>query len=416
MSKIQPPSPVYLGPAKFHGGVQSAPFKRIVVHCTVSPCEPGGARNVARYFRETVTRPSSAHYIVDPFETVQVVGDHTVAFHAPPNGGPGDGTIGVELCDPQAGPTSRWFDDDHQRMLRRGARLVARLCLAYDVPVQKITVRNLVDGVRGVCGHHDVSLAFRQTSHTDPGEGFPWGLFMGLVRDYAKRIEARAEGADRVVEFTVVQANLGRGVGKAEFVANVRRLPRDAVKHINEADGADRVNEHEVLARELPPGWAAFDTQVPINIPAPWRTVRTRVTIACKGLEKLTPHRPIVQAVAELDDETPPIVFVNTHFPRRHPLLVTRRRQCRRVLREVVALWHERGFTVVWAGDTNTLKMPLVHPLEQRVVSDRLDHLGVVVHPDGAQLEVVASGVIDLTIDGHNAPWARLRVTRKANR
>lgn len=196
---IAPPAPPFLGPAKFHGGHQAGPFKRIVIHCTVSPCKAGGARDVARYFRKTVTRPSSAHYVVDPFEVVQVVPDHTVAYHAPPN----LDTLGVELCDPQAGPSSRWNDDLHMSMLRLAARLVANLALAYDVPIQKLGPRDLVGGLRGICGHVDVSNAFHESTHTDPGDGFPWGRFMRLVREQADALQRPPETMLRVGQWNV---------------------------------------------------------------------------------------------------------------------------------------------------------------------------------------------------------------------
>lgn len=184
---IEPPSPPYLGPAKFHGDDNNKPIHRIVIHATVSPCVEGGARNVAAYFRETVSRPSSAHYVVDPGERVQVVYDSTVAYHAPPN----QHSLGIELCDPQAGKASRWYDTPHARMLKRAARLTAKLCLAYGVPIRKLTADQVRAGREGICGHIDVSLAFGQTSHTDPGEGFPWALFIEQVHRAARDIEEK---------------------------------------------------------------------------------------------------------------------------------------------------------------------------------------------------------------------------------
>lgn len=188
--KVQPPSPPYLGPAKFHGGTQLLQrCKRIVIHGTVSACEAGVARDTARYFARTVTRPSSAHYVVDPAEVVQVVGDHQVAYHAPPN----DDTIGVEHCDPQTGPASRWQDPEHRAMLALSAGLVARLCLAYDVPIRRVGVIGLKLGRRGITGHGAVSLAFRQSTHTDPRQGFPWRAYIKAVQAAADTIRSQTE-------------------------------------------------------------------------------------------------------------------------------------------------------------------------------------------------------------------------------
>lgn len=186
MTKFNPPVFPYCGPAKFHGERENRPIRRLVIHCTVSPCEVGGARNVARYFRDTVTRPSSAHVIVDPGEAVQVVYDSWVAYHAPPN----PGSIGIELCDPMTGPASRWDDENHRRMLRNAAIVVARYCLSENIPPWKIGPAKVAENRKGVCGHADVSVAFGQTNHTDPGTGFPWRKFMRQVRREVERLSA----------------------------------------------------------------------------------------------------------------------------------------------------------------------------------------------------------------------------------
>lgn len=172
--KIPPPSPPFIA-ARWHGGAQT-PSKRIVIHGTVSACKPGGARSVANFFAHEGNK-TSAHYVVDPAEVIQCVGDHTVAYHAPPN----QDTIGVEQCDMVAGPASRWDDKNHTAMLERTAKLVAQLGLAYGVPLVRVNAGQLKAGKHGICGHVDVSNAWHQTTHTDPGDGFPWDRFMGLV-------------------------------------------------------------------------------------------------------------------------------------------------------------------------------------------------------------------------------------------
>lgn len=188
----KPPSPPYVGPAAHDSGPGNRPISRIVIHCTVSPCVEGGARTIAEWFRDPRSQ-GSAHYVVDPGETVQVVYDSVVAWHAPPN----QHSIGIELCDALVSAAwdhehaDRWKDRNHRRMLKRAARLTARLCLAYDVPIARLEADDLRAGKRGLCGHVDVSRAFRQSSHWDPGRAFPWAEFVRLVRKHARRIKAR---------------------------------------------------------------------------------------------------------------------------------------------------------------------------------------------------------------------------------
>lgn len=162
-----------------HGGSQTT-VARIVIHATVSPCKRGGARSVAAYF-QSAGAGGSAHYIVDPGETVACVREETVAYHSPPN----TGSIGVELCDPQKGPSARWADDDHEAMLLRAALLVREIASRWDVPLTRLTVAQVKAGKHGICGHVDVSNAFHQTDHSDPGSAFPWDHFMRLVREEA---------------------------------------------------------------------------------------------------------------------------------------------------------------------------------------------------------------------------------------
>lgn len=173
-----PPAPPYVGPAARDGGAGNKPINRIVMHATTgdNACRPGYARLIARYFR-TTDRPASAHYVVDPRETVQVVYDSTIAYHAPPN----QHSIGVELCDRVVGPLERWDDTNHLLMLERAAQLVAGLCLAYDVPARFVGPQGLRDGRRGITTHAAVSDAFGESSHWDPGL-WPRAEFLHRVR------------------------------------------------------------------------------------------------------------------------------------------------------------------------------------------------------------------------------------------
>ena len=162
--------------ARNHGGTQTT-VKRLVIHGTVTPCAPSWARRVANDFH-TTTRDASAHYVIDPGEIVQCLTERTIGYHAPPN----TGSLGFELCDPQKGSSARWRDADHEAMLRRAAAVVRARAKHWEIPLVKLTAADLRAGRKGICGHADVSAAFRQTDHTDPGTGFPWAHFMNLAK------------------------------------------------------------------------------------------------------------------------------------------------------------------------------------------------------------------------------------------
>jgi len=162
--------------SKEHMQGSNGTITRIVMHGTVSSCARGGARNVARYFKDDKAG-GLAHFVVDPAEVIQCCKEDTACWHAPPN----KGSLGVELCDWQSGPGSRWHDHDHTAMLQHAAGLVAVLCRRHNIPARKINAVDLNNGLWGICGHDDVSEAFRQSDHTDPGADFPWPLFISMV-------------------------------------------------------------------------------------------------------------------------------------------------------------------------------------------------------------------------------------------
>lgn len=188
---IKPPAPPYVGPAAHTSAGSNQPIHRIVIHCTVSPCVDGGARATAAFFRDPKSG-GSAHYVVDPGEAVQVVYDNTIAWHAPPNAN----SLGVELTDALVSEAwdkanaARWQDARHTAMLQRAADLVAQLALAYKVPIVKLSAADLVAGKHGICGHVDVSQAFHQSDHWDPGASFPWDAFMAQVHASARKLRA----------------------------------------------------------------------------------------------------------------------------------------------------------------------------------------------------------------------------------
>lgn len=204
MTNFPPPSPPYGGPPAHDSGDGNKPILRVVIHSTVSPCEPGGARQIATYFR-TPAAGGSAHYVVDPEETIQAAYDSVVCWHAPPN----SHTIGIEMCD-MPGPVPdepkgtarwkalkrswRWAKPNQQKMLARTARLTARLCLAYDIPIEFLGVRDLRHAgsmrARGITTHANTSLAYHQSTHWDPGF-WPRQQFMLMVKAHAAKLRRK---------------------------------------------------------------------------------------------------------------------------------------------------------------------------------------------------------------------------------
>lgn len=155
---------------------------RVVIHST----EPnlgyprssaaGQAHSTAIYF----TMPSaggSAHYIVDGSAEEHCVADSHIAWHAPPN----PRSIGIEICGQAAYTRAQWLSAEVWPAVELAARRTADLCQRYKIPVVKINATDLLNGAHGICGHVDVSQAWHQTTHTDPGLNFPWAEFLAAV-------------------------------------------------------------------------------------------------------------------------------------------------------------------------------------------------------------------------------------------
>jgi hypothetical protein len=159
----------------------------IVVHDMEAPERLNTAENVAAWFAGSTAPRASAHYNIDADSIVQSVRDMDVAWHAP---GANHNGIGLEHAGYARQSRAEWLDDYGLRMLRLSARLTAELCAKYEIPVRRVTYDGLRAGVRGITGHHDVSLAFVRSSHWDPGPDFPWDFYLEMVKAELSKIKS----------------------------------------------------------------------------------------------------------------------------------------------------------------------------------------------------------------------------------
>ena len=202
-------------------GHESGPqyqIDRVVIHGTVSPCVPGGAEANGRYFE----RPDSgglAAYVVDPSKIVQCAPEDMVTWHAPPN----KNSIGIELCDPQAGPLARWTDSAHKAMFALARPLVHDICQRHHVPLVFVDARGLMAGRRGVTTHYEVSQAFHQSDHSDPGPGF--SPFMA----YLLSMDAPHPAAHPLAAKTYPMLSLGSRGDAVKRLQQLLHLPDDGV-------------------------------------------------------------------------------------------------------------------------------------------------------------------------------------------
>lgn len=180
--------------ARHHGGNSNTPVTRLVIHATCpdvgypSASRAGRAVSTAEYFAST-SRSASAHYVCDVSATVQCLSEEAIGFHAPPN----SHSIGIEICADGgsrasfANPThaytrEQWLSPQVWPAVERAATLAREICRRHHIPTRKLSTAQVRYGMAGICGHDNVSDAFHQSDHDDPGPYFPWDQFMALIQ------------------------------------------------------------------------------------------------------------------------------------------------------------------------------------------------------------------------------------------
>lgn len=153
----------------------------VVIHCTDGHRGIHKDDDVAAMFaRADLRKRRSCHYVVDSDSVTQCVSDLDVAWHCGRNGNAR--SIGIELCGRARQTRAQWLDELGLPMLGLAAQLTAELCARHGLPPKLVDAAELRAGLRGITTHAEVTDAWRQTRHTDPGPGFPLSDFVDAVR------------------------------------------------------------------------------------------------------------------------------------------------------------------------------------------------------------------------------------------
>lgn len=184
-SIVAVPAPLVLKSVPAHPANYARVARRptfIILHCT------DGHEGYSKDFDEAVAiskplskgKQRSFHYVVDGNSATQCVEDRWIAWHARSRGNAVG--IGVELCGRAAQTRSQWFDTVSLATMNIAARLCADLCERWSIPPIAVTTEGLLRGVAtGITTHAAVSKAWKQSTHWDPGPGFPFDDFVEAV-------------------------------------------------------------------------------------------------------------------------------------------------------------------------------------------------------------------------------------------
>ncbi|NTW29451.1 MAG: N-acetylmuramoyl-L-alanine amidase [Coriobacteriia bacterium] len=166
-----------------------------VIHVTECADPIDGAEDVASYFAQEQSG-GSTQYVIDNDSIVQTLPDDRIAWGAPPLNYSG---IHIEQSGYSDFTREQWLAT-YLPQIDNTAWNMARLSRLYDIPLRWLTAADLVaigtnpaKGSGGWTGHQEVSAAWHQTDHGDPGDGYPVDVLMAKAHFYAN-------GGDAVYE------------------------------------------------------------------------------------------------------------------------------------------------------------------------------------------------------------------------
>lgn len=161
----------------YRRGKRRSPALWVVLHATHGAEHARAAEDGARELqlippKSQGGRLRSAHAFIDSDSAVQCVPWECEAYHAGAHGNQyGEG---LELCGRADQTRAQWLDAQSLAMLRIAAHVVRWRCDAIGVPLIFRPAHELKAMIPGVTTHAEITKAFPgDTSHTDPGPGFP---------------------------------------------------------------------------------------------------------------------------------------------------------------------------------------------------------------------------------------------------
>ena len=170
----------------------------IVIHDEESPQGVNSAEDVANYFAGPNAPQASAHCCADENTIVRCVYSKDIAWAAPNANTRG---YHIEHAGYAAQTKRVWLDANNRKMLEHSASWAATKAKQFDITITHLTDYALIkaaceedNGPTGFVGHKNVSAMSAHYnlpgdhSHTDPGDNFPWGYYLDLVKHYHSKL------------------------------------------------------------------------------------------------------------------------------------------------------------------------------------------------------------------------------------
>jgi hypothetical protein len=175
-------------PDRYGATRSTSGLRLLVVHTSEGSEGSSSAENLCSFLTSQGDRfnadgsryGASYHYLTDTDRVLPAVPDNVVAYSAA-----GANHDGLHVCIPGKAAQTReqWLDTISAGYIGQLAQVMTDLAARYTIPLRRLSVADIIEGKRGYCGHHDISLAYRRSTHTDPGPLFPWDRLAQLLEE-----------------------------------------------------------------------------------------------------------------------------------------------------------------------------------------------------------------------------------------
>ena len=214
---------------------------------------------------KTKKRYSGYHFLVDSNHWIgQCNPDNTRAYHAGNSydwgdkaqpaiygGGGGNNHIGVSMVARASRMPYEHEEEAFGNLLLNTAELLAHICQKWDIPLERISIKEYRAGKRGWLGHQDVATPHGRKS--DPGEHFPWAELMTEAnRAWNRLYTVAARTAKPPQAATSGQGTIKQDVAGIKFGHDEVRFLKDlAHKSLYNQVEAGRVSYATAVIRRL---------------------------------------------------------------------------------------------------------------------------------------------------------------------
>lgn len=162
-----------------HGG----PFGRGepqggAAHCLQAPDRAGLAVELGRGW--VPNSGVSPHYISDRRESARILDSSIVGWHV---GGGNPHCVGFEVTGYAEWSRAQWLTQIDA--LRNQAQCMALEAARWGWELRWLSLAEIARGVKGFWTHNDARLVWGGTTHTDPGDGYPYDVVMKMVQQWS---------------------------------------------------------------------------------------------------------------------------------------------------------------------------------------------------------------------------------------